>query len=169
MPGSVSLGQMIAEATENADEDTKNFYAGFLQFVDAMDATDAVREDSPGEEIALDSEEEAVSDAEPKTALMAALSNSHIDVAKTLIDAGAQYITSFLTAAEKGQVEIVRALIAAGANVNWGFFDYTPLTLAVRNGHTEAVKVLIEAGANVNRTDEDGGTVLMACSLLRLL
>ena len=56
--------------------------------------------------------------------------------------------TVLRTAAERGNVEMIRLLIAAGADVNARGSDYrTALFVAIRNGHSEIVRSLLDAGA----------------------
>jgi uncharacterized protein len=56
--------------------------------------------------------------------------------------------TVLMTAAERGNVEMIRLLIAAGADVNARGSDYgTALFVAIKNGHSEIVRSLMDAGA----------------------
>ena len=60
-------------------------------------------------------------------------------------------LTALVSAADKGQLEVVRLLIEAGANVNAtsGYGD-TALLRACRLGYGEVVEVLLRAGATPN-------------------
>lgn len=77
----------------------------------------------------------AKQEAQGQTALMWAFSRNHLDIARTLIDAGAD----------------IRARSAAG---------FTPLMFAARQGGLEAVQLLLGLGADVNDTVKDGASVL---------
>lgn len=76
--------------------------------------------------------------------------------------------TPLMTAAEAGDVEMVRLLINSGANVNMSnnFQDVelvipnTALMAASHRGHLEVARLLIEAGADVNYRGADGYTAL---------
>jgi ankyrin repeat protein len=177
IPGNASLGEMISEALEDAPVQAKGFYAGFTQFVDAFSdeknvssaSTNEQQNSSQDEGVEFD-EEENFDEGGEKTALIAAIASGHVEIVKTLLNAGAEVNPKtwyddipLVFAAQKGQAEIVRALIDAGANFNLGF-DFTPLYEAATEGHSEVVKILIEAGADVNQTDEDGHTALMAAA-----
>ncbi|MBD1930863.1 MULTISPECIES: ankyrin repeat domain-containing protein [Cyanophyceae] len=176
IPGNASLGEMISEALEDAPDEAKSFYTGFTQFVDAFSteksinsaSTNKQQESSQVEDV--EDEEEDVDEGKEKTALIAAIASGHVEVVKTLLNAGAEVNPKtwyddipLVFAAQKGQAEIVRALIDAGANFNLGF-DFTPLYEAATEGHSEIVKILLEAGADVNQTDEDGHTALMTAA-----
>lgn len=68
-------------------------------------------------------------------------------------------------AAENGHAEIAKMLIEAGADVDAGRgysgkTGVTSLHLAVTRGHRDVVNVLLAAGASVNATDSDGTTAL---------
>jgi ankyrin repeat protein len=97
-------------------------------------------------------------DVNSVTALMVASKNGSINVAKTLIKAGANVNakdkaggTALMYASLWGYVDLVKLLIDAGADVNAkNSFGETALMWASEKGRTEVVKVLLEAGANVN-------------------
>ena len=76
-----------------------------------------------------------------------------------------KYDKELLTAAKKGNTELINLLIAAGADVNkvhgWWIFSDTPLTGAAVNGKAESIKCLLQApGIDVNKGDKDGNTPL---------
>lgn len=73
--------------------------------------------------------------------------------------------TALMEASYKGHVDIARLLIQNGANVNattWN--DGTALIIASNNGHIEIVRLLLENGANVNAKDHDGYTALIGAT-----
>jgi len=61
------------------------------------------------------------------------------------------------TAAENGDVEVIRLLLTAGGQVNArSGMGVTPIMLAARDNHAAAVRFLIGQGADVNAKDERG-------------
>ena len=114
-----------------------------------------------------------------ETALMWAVAEDHPDVAKLLIDQGAQVnarstvydfnfrkvasggtqaiyskggLTALLFAARQGSVESAKVLIAAGADLNLAEPDYgfTPLLEAIYNDHYDLAGLLAEHGARLD-------------------
>ncbi|MFT3771485.1 MAG: ankyrin repeat domain-containing protein [Minicystis sp.] len=68
-----------------------------------------------------------------------------------------------LSAASRGQVEIVRALLSAGTSPDAAASNGgTALMAAARSYQVEVVKLLLEAGADVQRQTSDGSTALHA-------
>jgi ankyrin repeat protein len=122
--------------------------------------------------IARKADVNAVERTEGQTALMWAVAEQHPDVAKVLIDAGADVharskprtlptlplgvvteggYTPLLFAARSGDLASAKLLLAAGANVN----DAPPLgtsglVVAAFSGHTELAKFLMDQGADPN-------------------
>ncbi len=104
------------------------------------------------------------------TALMAAAEAGHLEVAKFLIDKGADpnrgapgsWETPLMLATVQGRDNMVQYLIDAGAAV--GFQDedsgVTPLMMAAVEGHQEIAAKLISAGAEVGVADATGWTAL---------
>jgi ankyrin repeat protein len=94
--------------------------------------------------------------------------NNHTELAKGLIDAGADLNakdyakkTPLHYVAEGNRPELARVLIDAGADLNAeDYAKQTPLHLAAMKGHTEIAKGLIDAGADLNAEDEDKQTPL---------
>ena len=69
------------------------------------------------------------------------------------------------TASDKGHIDVVKTLIEAGANVNQlDKNECSPLYLASSKGHLDVVKTLIEAGANVDQATKDGLCPLYSAS-----
>ncbi len=109
-------------------------------------------------------------DSYGSTALMAAAEAGEVDVAKYLIDRGADpnlgargsWETPLMLATVRNREEMVRLLIDSGASV--GFRDQdsgvTPLMMAAVEGHRVISAELIAAGADVGTTDQTGWTAL---------
>jgi ankyrin repeat protein len=73
-----------------------------------------------------------------------------------------QGFTPLLEAARRGHEEIARALIDAGADVDaTDPYGVTPLMFSLISGSVQAAQQLIEAGADVNARDVDGRTALV--------
>jgi ankyrin repeat protein len=109
----------------------------------------------------------------PTTALMVTAYYGHAEVARLLIDAGAQVdaansagTTALMLAAESGHADCARLLIDAGAQVDFTPMSNgdTPLYVAALCGHPEIVRMFVTAGANVNARSTDGNTALMAAA-----
>jgi ankyrin repeat protein len=112
-----------------------------------------------------------------ETALMYAVAENHADVAKLLIDHGADVnarstfydfnfrkvasggtqavyfrggMTPLLFAARQGAIESAQVLLAAGADINLGEpeFGFTPLLDALYNDHYDLAAVLVDKGAD---------------------
>jgi ankyrin repeat protein len=180
LPGGQNLAELIAQATVEAPEETKNFYTGLMSVMDAFSGTSAQsidRDIDDGEDddelMETDEDDDCEDDDEEDTAstpLGAAVLNGDISNVRKLLQAGADPNPSawhqtpvMVVAARKGYVEIVQALIAAGSNVNRGF-DELPLHTAAKKGHLEVVRLLLDAGADVEGYEEDYWTALMSAS-----
>lgn len=94
-----------------------------------------------------------------RTALMAAAERGSVDVARRLLNAGADVnatdkygSTALMAASSAGHTDVVKLLIAAGANVNMKttgtYGGETALWEASRNGRPEIVRSLLAAGAD---------------------
>lgn len=98
------------------------------------------------------------------------LNFNHLDVARLLIEAGADLnlnsrnklnATPLQGAAVNNWLELARLYLAHGANVNSRNEGGTsPLHEAAGNGFLEFVKLLIENGADINQKDDNGKTPL---------
>jgi ankyrin repeat protein len=76
------------------------------------------------------------------------------------LDAGGR--TALAWAAATGHLEVARALLDAGANPNLtGQDEVSPLMLAAENGAPELVTALLERGARANAADAHARTALM--------
>jgi ankyrin repeat protein len=107
---------------------------------------------------------------ERETLLMMVASRGDIDVAKLLLESGADINrrdtfgeTPLSRAAWSGNVEMVRFLLAKGANCNLGenLEGQTPLMIAAWNGHVEVIDWLLDGGAHINARDVNRTTPLM--------
>jgi len=106
-----------------------------------------------------------------RTPLLVALDNFESDIARSLIEHGADSKsgavgedgTNALTAAVvSGYEDSVFLLIEKGADVNQRHrFGFTPLMQAAKRGHVEILKALIEAEADINTADDYGDTALI--------
>eukprot|EP00731_Ephydatia_muelleri_P032874 Em0024g418a len=68
-------------------------------------------------------------------------------------------------ASQEGHLDVVKTLIEAGANIHQAEKDgQSPLFISCLNGHLDIVKTLIEAGANINQATKKGGSSLGAAS-----
>jgi ankyrin repeat protein len=107
------------------------------------------------------------------TALMQAVANKHVAVARALIEAGADVnahansgFTPLMFAAQQGDMEATRVLLAAGARVNDAttegarWVGDTALLVASLNGHEELAIYLLDQGADPNAADDNGFTAL---------
>lgn len=101
----------------------------------------------------------------PQPALHIAVEGHSLEMAKLLLDAGAQINaqdeqgnTPLQFAFATGKLEIAKLLISRGADVSKA--PQTALRMAVKNGSVDLAKLLIEAGADINARDEEGNTPL---------
>ena len=89
--------------------------------------------------------------------VMYSAKKGHVEVARTLLDGGADKDwqdgvtsekTALMYACGRGHIEMVRFLLEAGVNMNLRDSEgKTALMHAAGNGHTEIVHLLLEAGA----------------------
>jgi len=114
-----------------------------------------------------------------QTPLHKAAIGGHVDVARVLLDAGADIratdfsgYTPLHRACDNGHLDVVRVLLEAGADGhaadndtdNDEKEDSTPLHRACDNGHLDVVRVLFEAGADLHAADNWRRTPLhVAC------
>ena len=89
-------------------------------------------------------------------AVAAALREKGVDLnAKVEIDTYL-YFRSLTAAAAGGHVEIARLLLDAGADPNQGAGDVTPLLMAAKWRHADVVRLLLARGADAKHADKDG-------------
>lgn len=105
-----------------------------------------------------------------RTALIEAVFGGHLDVARLLLESGADInwrdagtgFTPLGWAANEANLPLVRRLfIEHGANLELGNESgLTPMMVAAGGGHLLVVQALLYAGANVNTPANDGRTAL---------
>jgi uncharacterized protein len=98
------------------------------------------------------------------------LNFNHLEIAKLLIDSGADLnlnsrnklnATPLQGAAANNWIDLARLYLARGANANCRSEEGgSPLHEAAGNGFLEFAKLLVENGANVNQKDDNGKTPL---------
>jgi ankyrin repeat protein len=110
-------------------------------------------------------------DVDGDTALHYAAMEGRIEVARALLQAGANARksngrgqTPLHMASENGCIEIVRALLEAGAGADVRKHDEnggsSPISRACEGKHLEVFRALVEAGGDVNKLDSGGRTAL---------
>jgi ankyrin repeat protein len=101
--------------------------------------------------------------------LHTALNGRHTDIARLLIEKGADvnrdcgsqfmYLKPLHIAAASGDVALVRLLISKGAAVDCTDLDYrTPLLMAVDRGYVNVAELLVASGARTGAADVTGRT-----------
>ncbi|KXJ11019.1 ankyrin-1 [Exaiptasia diaphana] len=104
-----------------------------------------------------------------RTPIVWATSAQHIDVVKELLEAGASISQGnwhpLHEACKNGNLQIAKTLISAGAPVNTpsefkGCKPWSPLHIATREGNLDCVNMLIDAGADVQAKNAGGHTSL---------
>lgn len=118
-------------------------------------------------------------DAEGMTLLMLAASKGHADLAKALIDRGADVsatcedqnnFDAMMMACGSGHVEVASLLLDHGADVNARYAvessqgpvgNQTALSLAANRDHPDVCQLLIKRGADMEIVAESGYTALM--------
>jgi ankyrin repeat protein len=74
-------------------------------------------------------------------------------------------VTPLYTAAQNGQVEVIKMLVSLGANVNApNNLGATPVYVAAGNGHAHVIEALAELGADLHKPTHNGTTPLYAAA-----
>lgn len=110
--------------------------------------------------------------SEGMTSLHLASREGHIEIARFLVECGADarapddyWRTPLHLASERGHLEVARFLIERGADARaLAINRMTPLHLASRQGHLEVARLLVECGADANAEDDIGQTPLSEVS-----
>jgi uncharacterized protein len=109
-----------------------------------------------------------------ETALLIAVQQNQIDIAKALIAAGADINvqaknkdTPWLLAGAMGRAEIIRAMIPAGPDLSIrNRYGGNALIPACERGHVEAIEVLLTTKIDVNHVNNLGWTCLLEIVIL---
>jgi hypothetical protein len=106
-------------------------------------------------------------DWERRSPLMIACAIGDLEIARSLISAGADvnyashYLfdkTPLMFAAELGNADVVKELIANGASVDQSAERCTAMTYAIDGRHIDVIRVLRDSGVDMNAKSEDGLT-----------
>lgn len=103
------------------------------------------------------------------TALIAAVQGNHVDVAKLLVQAGADINrqddakqSAFLIAAGEGNLELLRLMLGKGADVHrTDAAGSTALVRAAARGHVDTVKALLKTPVKLDHVNLAGRTALL--------
>jgi len=115
-----------------------------------------------------------VRDAQGRTGLLAATQGNHIEVAKLLIEAGADVNAQsdikdspYLLAGARGYLNILRMTLDHGADLNsTNRYGGTALIPACERGHVETVRELLNTNIDVNHVNNLGWTALLETVIL---
>lgn len=119
--------------------------------------------------VKLDADVNAKDPEHGLTALQIAAMKNYMDIAKYLIEKGADVntrsetgFTPLHTAAMFGSAQVGKILLENGADINAATADSlaTPLICAAQNGHSEMVRLLLENGADVKPKNSGGEEAL---------
>ena len=113
-------------------------------------------------------------DAHGRTALLLAASATHVDVARVLVEHGAdpnamddRHDTPWLVTGVTGSVAMGEVLLAAGADLTirnrYGGVSVIP---ASERGHVEYVRWVVHTGIDVNHVNDIGWTALLEAVIL---
>lgn len=107
------------------------------------------------------------SSSSDETVLMWSVENGHADLARMLLERGANVNdedqtgrTVLIAAADKGHTDIAQFLISKGAKVNSLVDGKTALITAAQRGHKEIALSLLDGSADTSVKDSDGWTAL---------
>jgi len=106
------------------------------------------------------------SNAKDQTALMWAATNGHLELARVLMEKGADVNRALPWAAGSGQAQMMDLLLGARSSPS-GL--NAALRAAVGTSHANMVRALLAAGASVDAKDDKGRTALMEAASVRKL
>ncbi|MEE9910619.1 MAG: ankyrin repeat domain-containing protein [Deltaproteobacteria bacterium] len=100
-----------------------------------------------------------------QTPLILALQKQRPDLARALVEAGADvnvksetlYRTALQVATQSGDARMVRLLLAKGAKPDADEDESPPIFIAILKGHDEIARALIESGCDLRRQYTSGG------------
>lgn len=113
-------------------------------------------------------------DAQGRSALLRAVAENHVGVAKTLLEAGASPNTQaanrdtpWLLAGALGRAEIIAAMLPYRPDLSIrNRFGGNALIPACERGHVEAVQVLLRSGIDLDHVNDLGWTCLLEIVIL---
>lgn len=113
-------------------------------------------------------------DAQGRSALLRAVAENHVGVAKTLLEAGASPNTQaanrdtpWLLAGALGRAEIIAAMLPHRPDLSIrNRFGGNALIPACERGHVEAVQVLLRSGIDLDHVNDLGWTCLLEIVIL---
>jgi ankyrin repeat protein len=114
-------------------------------------------------------------DRQGRTALLLATHANHVEIARALIEAGADVNakdgmkdTPFLYAGAEGRDEILRLILATGMAKlgDTNRYGGTALIPAAHHGHPSTVRILLQAGIDIDHVNDLGWTALLEAVIL---
>ncbi|XP_030835495.1 ankyrin repeat domain-containing protein 17 isoform X5 [Strongylocentrotus purpuratus] len=158
--GHVKLASLLIERGANIEEVNDEGYTPL------MEAAREGHEEMVALLLAQGANINAQTEETQETALTLACCGGFLEVAKFLIEVGADIelgcSTPLMEAAQEGHVDLVKFLLSKGAIVHaQTATGDTALTYACENGHTDVADVLLANGADLEHESEGGRTPLM--------
>ena len=114
-------------------------------------------------------------DRQGRTALLLATHANHVEIARALIEAGADVNakdgikdTPFLYAGAEGRDEILELILATGRAKldDTNRYGGTALIPAAHHGHPSTVRILLQAGLDIDHVNDLGWTALLEAVIL---
>ena len=153
--------------------------AGTIAMTDAAAATPLHHAVSHGDEARVASlvAEKApleAQDGQGRTALLLAVEQNHVGIARTLLEAGASpntqaanQDTPWLLAGARGRTEIIRAMLPRKPDLSIrNRYGGNALIPACERAHVEAIPLLLQSGIDVNHVNNLGWTCLLEIVIL---